>query len=314
MFEKLFKAAPAAIIIAALALMLMLGRNILDDRLPVIGGNYYKDFKSDCELEYKYSQMGPHDVDSYEKESGEETGGTVTVWYPKDMGDEKVPMIIVANPSQVKQSQYKAFFSRLASWGFVVVGNEDPQSGNGVSTAYTLKEMMELVETHPLREVIDYDRIGVVGYSQGGAGALAAASDEAGLENGKEFKAIFTGSAIEKSIADSYGWKYDLSKIKIPYFMVAGTGEKDSGTKDEQGLAPFNFLMDSYDTLGEDITKIRARATGADHSDMMLKSDGYMTAWMLWQLSGDEEAAKAFKGTDAEILNNSNWQDIEKTE
>ena len=50
MFEKLFKAAPAAIIIAALALMLMLGRNILDDRLPVIGGNYYKDFKSDCEL------------------------------------------------------------------------------------------------------------------------------------------------------------------------------------------------------------------------------------------------------------------------
>jgi hypothetical protein len=37
-----------------------------------------------------------------------------------------------------------------------------------------------------------------------------------------------------------------------------------------------------------------------------------MTAWMLYQLKGDEEAAGAFVGPDCEILSNSNWQDVEK--
>ena len=45
---------------------------------------------------------------------------------------------------------------------------------------------------------------------------------------------------------------------------------------------------------------------------MQLRTDGYMTAWMLWQLTGDEEAAKVFVGEDAEILKNPNWQDVEK--
>jgi hypothetical protein len=45
---------------------------------------------------------------------------------------------------------------------------------------------------------------------------------------------------------------------------------------------------------------------------MQLRTDGYMTAWMLWQLQGDEAAAKIIVGDDAEILHNKNWQDIEK--
>ena len=45
---------------------------------------------------------------------------------------------------------------------------------------------------------------------------------------------------------------------------------------------------------------------------MQMKTDGYMTAWMLYQLRGDEDASKALIGENAEILNNANWQDIEK--
>ena len=37
-----------------------------------------------------------------------------------------------------------------------------------------------------------------------------------------------------------------------------------------------------------------------------------MTAWMLYQLKDDEEASKVFIGEDAELLNNKNWQDVEK--
>lgn len=50
----------------------------------------------------------------------------------------------------------------------------------------------------------------------------------------------------------------------------------------------------------------------AEHGDMQERTDGYMTAWMLWQLQGDEDAARVFIGEDAEILSNQLWQDIEK--
>lgn len=301
--------APAIIIIAALALMLMLGRNILDSKLPALSSNYYKDFKSDAELEYKYSQKGEFEVDNYTLEEPTATGGAVNVWYPKNTGERKVPMIIVVNPSKLAATNYKPFFERLASWGFVVVGNEDLQSGNGKSTSETLEAMKGLVETHPLRDVIDYDRIGVVGYSQGGSGALAAVTE---YNNGNEYKAIFTGSAVEPGLAESMGWIYDTSKIKVSYFMTAGTGDTDAGSGDTEGAAPLTSLMDAYISLEGDFEKIRARAAGADHNDMLKRCDGYMTAWMLYELAGDGEAAMAFTGPDAEILTNANWQDIEK--
>lgn len=52
-----------------------------------------------------------------------------------------------------------------------------------------------------------------------------------------------------------------------------------------------------------------ARRTDADHPDMLTIADGYMTAWFLWHLQGNEEAAKAFIGSDAELLSNPLYQD-----
>ena len=64
--------------------------------------------------------------------------------------------------------------------------------------------------------------------------------------------------------------------------------------------------------MPDNVFKLRARVEGAEHEEMQMKTDGYMTAWMLYQLQGDEKAGKALIGEDAEILSNSNWQDIEK--
>ena len=47
---------------------------------------------------------------------------------------------------------------------------------------------------------------------------------------------------------------------------------------------------------------------------MLARSDGYLTAWMLYQLKGDVEAGTVFLGGDAEILHNSNWQDVMKNQ
>ncbi len=67
-----------------------------------------------------------------------------------------------------------------------------------------------------------------------------------------------------------------------------------------------------YDSIADDVPKIRARAVGAEHEQMLMRSDGYMIAWMLYQLTGDEEAGTIFHRENAEILHNANWQDVEK--
>ena len=42
---------------------------------------------------------------------------------------------------------------------------------------------------------------------------------------------------------------------------------------------------------------------------MLYSADGYVTAWLMWRLKGDAEAAKAFSGESAELLRNALYQD-----
>ena len=50
-------------------------------------------------------------------------------------------MIMVVNASGTPAASYEPFFSRLASWGFIVVGNEDGQAGSGETASITLDFM-----------------------------------------------------------------------------------------------------------------------------------------------------------------------------
>ena len=158
--------------------------------------------------------------------------------------------------------------------------------------------------------------MGIVGYSQGGAGALRVVSV---LGGDKYFKTIFTGSAAYPKLSKNMGWEYYYDNIKIPYFMTAATGNSDDrGIKinsDEfAGVAPLESLELIYNNIPENILKVRARVSNSEHQDMLIKTDGYMTAWMLYHLKNDKESGKVFIGDDAEILTNKNWQDIKKNQ
>ena len=84
-----------------------------------------------------------------------------------------------------------------------------------------LDYLLNLPQDNPLTGRLDTENIGITGFSQGGARALAAVTM---YENGCRYKTIFTGSAAYPFLAENMGWKYDVSGIKIPYFMAAGTG------------------------------------------------------------------------------------------
>ena len=276
---------------------------------------YYLSFKSDAPLEVKYSQPGDYTTAYTEFPSDNESIGKIRVWYPAELesGGKSWPMIMVVNASGTPAASYEPFFPRLASWGFIVVGNEDGQTGNGETTSLTLDFMLNIPDGSVLSGKIDYDSMGIIGYSQGGAGAICAVTN---FDNGAQYKAMFTGSAAYPTLAKNMGWEYDVSKVAIPYFMAAGTGKSDDSGNDPEtsygGISPLSALIANYDSIANNVPKVRARAVGAEHEQMLVRSDGYMTAWMLYQLTGDEEAGTVFIGENAEILRNANWQDVEK--
>jgi len=305
----------AVIAAAALATLIVWVRSCGSD--APLADDYYASFRSECPLEQHYSQLGPHEVLQLDLPNEDERIGAIRMWYPSELEATETlwPVVVVVNASGTPASGYEPWFARLASWGFVVVGNEDPQTGTGETASLTLDAIMDLPERCPLAGRLDEDRMGIVGFSQGGAGALAALTQ---YKNGGRYRTVFTGSAAYPFLAENMGWHYDASQVSVPWLMVAGTGATDDmGVEDSTekfgGVAPLSSLVEDYNTVDPSLPRVRARAVGAEHEDMLVRSDGYMTAWLLWQLCGDGDAAKAFVGTDAEITHNPGWQDVEKS-
>ena len=225
--KKVLKIIGIVFLILVIIIVILSIKGYIESQKPVYEDDYYKDFQSNEELETKYSKLGNYEVSYEEHELENSSIKKIRIWYPKELenNNNEYPMIIVVNASGVPAFRYEPFFKRLASWGFIVVGNEDGQTGTGETTSITLDYMLNISNDSKLYNKIDKNNIGIIGYSQGGAGAIRAVTE---FENGKNYKTIFTGSAAYPFLANNIGWNYDTSKIKIPYFMTAGTGKSDA--------------------------------------------------------------------------------------
>ncbi len=283
--------------------------------------NYWKYAAPAGEIEKKYTAMGELEVSYKEFDAKTAAYGKYEIWYPTEMKDtdEKYPLVIMANGTGVRASKYQEVFKHLASWGFIVAGNEDDSSLSGASSAETL-DFMLAQNDHSGSEFygrIDVSNIGIAGHSQGGLGAVNAMTSQ---ENGDRYKAMWIASATSPYWGqdDVFGaaWRVDMSKIAIPCLMVAGTGPADAGTATDisqtegQGICPLWGLTESYNAIPNGTPKVMARLIGKDHGDMLRYADGYMTAWFMYYLKGDEYAGGAFFGENAEITANANWQDV----
>ena len=122
-----------AIIISLLIYMIY---KLVQSNKPWLSDTYYEDFKSLSELELKYAKRGTCNTSNIEYNSDNKNIKKIYVWFPSELqyNNKKYPMIVVVNASNTKAKDYKPFFDRLASWGFIVLGNDDPQTGNGKTT------------------------------------------------------------------------------------------------------------------------------------------------------------------------------------
>lgn len=233
------------------------------------------------------------------------------------------PVIIFANGTGCIASTYKAFFKHLASWGFITVGNDDKNTRSVESLEETIKFLIEENENKGsiFYQKIDLLNIGLGGHSQGGVAVFNMIVNQ---KHGYMVKAAYAASATSSyhtAILNNQ-WEYDISGIRVPIFLTAGTGFWDAGnatykeqsTNNEkdiaQGICPLWSLQENYNLLPDATEKVIARKKNTDHGDSYKQFDGYMTAWFMYHLQDDTEAKRAFT-IGGELSVNSLYQDIQ---
>ena len=122
------------------------------------------------------------------------------------------------------------------------------------------------------------------------------------------FRSIYKAAVIlscgNTDFSAAFQWAFDDTLIQTPTMILGSTGNTDSK------IASLESLQKLYHNIPNNVTKLLARRNDADHGEMLYYGDGYVTAWFMYYLQGDEKAGEAFFGVDAEIFDNVNWQDV----
>ncbi len=269
---------------------------------PMAPKDYTETVSTGGALEGTYLKNGSSAVGYFEQKT-DAAFEAYEVWYPKELegADRRFPVLVVLNGTGVKASKYKAQFEHFASWGFVAIGTEEAESWNAVAADSSLAFLLAENERPGslFYQKIDVDNVGAVGHSQGGAGVFRAVTE---MEHSALYKTAVSLSPTHEEMARALGWSYDLTKVSVPTLMLAGT----KGEFEMEMVIPEEAMTAMYEKLA--VPKAMARKRDMEHGEMLYSADGYSTAWFLWQLQGDEEAAEAFIGKRPELLENPLYQ------
>ena len=277
----------------------------------VISPDYALEIQDKGKIEQYYRLPGTYPVKSsiISKNNPDYGNYKYKVWYPAvlEKRERTWPLVIMLNGTGGSCDNDEPLYEHLASWGFIVVGNTDSQTGLGYSAEYGLSQMKQLSRTEGslFYQKVDEKHIGIVGYSQGGAGAYHA------LERNQndDYQTMVTVSAVTKGISQKLhlkSWLYDTGNVKIPVFMVAGTGPLD-----RKLITPLSEMKENFQKLSNK-DSVMGRRKRADHLEIQEQADAYITAWLRWQLKNDPYAKRVFTGDQPEIEHNPGWENVEK--
>ena len=262
--------------------------------------DYTETVQTGGELEAAYLAAGPHQTEQLTVPAPREEWGSFTAWYPADLpqSDAQYPVVVMVNGTGVYASKYPAVFEHLASWGFIVVGNEDPSTCTGASADALLAWLLNENATPDslLYGRVDAANIGLCGHSQGGVGVYNAVNEQ---PRGGLYRCAVSLSPTDRDLAEALNMPYDPAGTSIPVLLLAA---------DSSDVIELDGMQRIFDALPG--PKAMARRTGANHGQMLYTADGYVTAWLLWHLQGDEAAARAFTGAAPELASNPLYQDV----
>lgn len=293
------------IVLVAIIVIGFVVLKILGSR-PAAPTEYQTKTETGGEIEAKYMTNGPYEVSTKEE-------GTLLdfrkflVFYPTELEttNKQYPVIVICNGSGTPLSKYTTVAKQYASWGFIVIGTEENNAWNAFGAEMSIRYLERMNENEKIEDTVslfyqkvDFDNVGIVGHSQGGVGVINAITD---TKHQDTYKTAVSLSPTNKTLAHNLFWDYDASLIDIPILIIAGEGGGDDWVvTGEQLTEIYNDIPDN---------KIAMRRVNTVHNEVLYMPDGYITAWFMWHLQGDEEAANAFVGDSPEILNNELYTD-----
>jgi len=248
------------------------------------------------------------------------TLATHTIFRPEDLSrfgkKEKLPIVAWGNGACADSPwEHVNFLSEVASHGFLVVAigpmpAEGQQGAAGGTTKSSL--MTEAINwaiaqnsdrTSRYYRKLDTSKIAVAGMSCGGLQTLEVAPDPR----------VTTAMICNSGVLGSPGsgmpgmpalTKDHLEKLHTPVIYILG-GERDIA---------YNNGMDDFRRINH--LPIFAANLNVGHGGTYGKPHGgqfaiVATAWLQWQLKGDQEAAKMFVGDPCGLANMEGWK-VEK--
>lgn len=266
--------------------------------------------KGSTEVYDYYSKKGKYAVSSFTF-TLKENEFTYKVWYPKNIKKmSKRPVILYCNgtgSNYEMDNLTSEFLTIAASHGYICLTNTDKNTGMGTSMDAGFTKLTELNKTKSSKVYgkVNINKVGLAGHSQGATCTVNMSNIET-YENAKYYKAIFAASLPTPALENSpiQNCPYDTTKVTIPTLMTAGTGGTDSSF-----IAPWDTsLYPNFQNIKSDV--YLARMKDVQHADSNEKTFPYMIAWFDYQFYGKKFAAKAFRGKNAELKKNPQWQDF----
>lgn len=209
--------------------------------------------------------------------------GGFTIFYPTRLPGNH-PIITFGNGTGAPTFTYMPLLNHLASWGFVVIDSNGVMTQTGAQLINGIDYLIEENETTGSRFYgkLDTDHIGTSGHSQGGGGAINAATDPR--------------VTCSVPIAPSPG---QIRQVDGPVFLVAGRTD----------MLVSAALVRSTSYVMANGPTVFGIVDGMGHMSFAGNAGaarGYITAWFMYYLQGDDEAGDAFTGP-CEICSNSSW-------
>jgi hypothetical protein len=193
------------------------------------------------------------------------------------------PVVVWGNGTLNTPQSYTALFNHFATHGIITVAADTSNAGSGMEMLACLNWILQQNTTSgsPFEGHIDANHIASSGYSQGGAGCLAAGED----------KRFVTVLAVSPYIVIPLG-NYDPSTYAAaqihPLFMISGSADTVA--------TPNNNQQPIFNTAPVPI--FWATHSGSTHFEVLGNGGAYngpMTAWFRWKLMGDTAAEAWFE-------------------
>jgi hypothetical protein len=220
-----------------------------------------------------------------------------TIYQPTTLGSSGClnPVIVWGNGTVNTPSTYDALFRHLASHGFIIAAADTSNAGSGMEMLACLKYILDQnsASGSALAGHIDVNHIASSGYSQGGAGCLAAGEDP-------RFTTVLAVSPYIVIPLGGYDPSMDAAKQIHPLFMISGGADTVATPNNNQqpifDMAPVPLFWGTH--------------AGSSHLEVLGAGGAYagpMTAWFRWKLMGDPAAAKWFEKPDCELCSAAGW-------